>query len=340
MGVVILRAWPVRSYPTLSGSESRRCCRRIHLAPEVDGLRRTTSVPSRHHLRAQDGHSVGGPPARGLRRLGDDLLAQASRLGGRLSVGEVARATARRAASAQEDGLVSRLGGFLQRPGAEKGGHTGPNPTDRAKAGSKHFLLVDRRGNPLAVRLTAANVNDVGQLLALVDAVPPIRGRRGRPLRRPTKLHADKGFASRANRLGLRRRGITPRIARPGIDSRQKLGRHRWKVEQRLAHLHRFRRLRIRDERRADIHLALLHLAMDLMLFRARYPVPLGILSVRAARWLTFRRKPSDHSPTREHRADKLAELEHRDLDRRPVVSRGPFDCAAAGAAGSDRGVT
>uniref|UniRef100_UPI001142B06F IS5 family transposase n=1 Tax=Myxococcus TaxID=32 RepID=UPI001142B06F len=104
-----------------------------------------------------------------------------------------------------------------------------------------------QEGNPLAVRLTAANVTDVGQLLALVDSVPPIRGRRGHPLRRPEKLHSDKGFALRAKRYGLCQRSIVPRIAKPGIESSEKLGRYRWKVEQRLAHLHRFRRLRIRD---------------------------------------------------------------------------------------------
>ncbi|WP_426746952.1 IS5 family transposase [Myxococcus faecalis] len=151
----------------------------------------------------------------------------------------------------------------------KKGAATGPNPTDRAKAGSKHHLLVDRRGRPLAVRLTAANRPDVRELLPLVDAVPPIRGRRGRPRRRPTKVHGDKGYASTANRRGLRERGIIPRIARPGIDSSERLGRYRWVVEQRLAILHRFRRLRMRDERRADIHEAFLLLACDLMLLRS-----------------------------------------------------------------------
>ncbi len=119
------------------------------------------------------------------------------------------------------------------------------------------------------MRLTAANRPDVRELLPLVDAVPPIRGRRGRPRRRPTKVHGDKGYASAANRRGLRERGITPRIARPGIDSSERLGRYRWVVEQRLAILHRFRRLRMRDERRADIHEAFLLLACDLMLLRS-----------------------------------------------------------------------
>lgn len=105
-------------------------------------------------------------------------------------------------------------------------------------------------------------------LLPLVDTVPAIKCRHGRR-RRPTKVHADKGYASRANRQGLRKRHIVPRIARPTVDSSQRLGRHRWIVEQRFALLHRYRRLRVRDERRDDMHLAFLVLGCDLLLFRA-----------------------------------------------------------------------
>jgi transposase len=37
---------------------------------------------------------------------------------------------------------------------------TGPNPTDRAKLGSKRHLICDGRGIPLAIKLTGANRND------------------------------------------------------------------------------------------------------------------------------------------------------------------------------------
>jgi transposase len=40
------------------------------------------------------------------------------------------------------------------------GDQTGPDPTDRAKRGSKRHLVCDGRGGPLAVRLTGANRND------------------------------------------------------------------------------------------------------------------------------------------------------------------------------------
>ena len=63
----------------------------------------------------------------------------------------------------------------------------------------------------------------------------------------------------------LRKRGIKSRIARKGIESSERLGRHRWVVERTLAWLNRFRRLTIRYERRADIYEAFLHLGCILV---------------------------------------------------------------------------
>ena len=161
------------------------------------------------------------------------------------------------------------------RPGKKGGDGTGPNPTDRAKPGTHHHLVVERGGAPLAVFSTAANVNEGTVLVPLVDAVRPVRGpagRPGRPRRRPATLHADKAYASRANRLALRRRHIAPRIARPGVDSSARLGRHRWVVERTLAWLHRYRRLLVRYERRADTHQAFLSLGCALICWRLLHP--------------------------------------------------------------------
>ena len=94
-------------------------------------------------------------------------------------------------------------------------------------------------------------------LAETLDAIPAVRsGRRGRPRRRPVKLHADKGYDHGRCRDECRERGIQPRIARRGIDSSQHLGRHRWVIERTHAWLSRLRRLAIRYERRQDIHLA------------------------------------------------------------------------------------
>jgi len=129
------------------------------------------------------------------------------------------------------------------------------------------------------VRLSAANTHDATQLIPLVDAIPSIigpRGRPGRPRKRPAKLHADKAYDSAALRRAVRPRGITPRIARRGIDSSARLGRHRWVVERTLAWLLGCRRLGVRYERRADLLRGLLHLACSLICLRFLPPVPLA----------------------------------------------------------------
>ena len=148
----------------------------------------------------------------------------------------------------------------------KKGGEkTGPNPTDRGRAGSKRHVITDANGLPLAVRITAANVHDSRLFDELIDAVPPVRQGRGRPCRRPAKLHADKAYDLPRCRHALRKRRIGDRIARRGIESSERLGRHRWVVERTLAWLARFRRLVVRYERRADIHLALTTLGCALV---------------------------------------------------------------------------
>jgi IS5 family transposase len=107
-------------------------------------------------------------------------------------------------------------------------------------------------------------------LAPALDAVPPVRsGRRGRPRPRPTKLHADKGHDHRRCRRECRERGVEPRIARRGVEGGERLGRHRWIVERTLARLARFRRrLAVRHERRADLHLALTVLACAVVCLR------------------------------------------------------------------------
>jgi IS5 family transposase len=109
----------------------------------------------------------------------------------------------------------------------------------------------------------------------MVDAVPAVkgpRGRPGRPRRRPARLHADKGYDYPRCRRALRRRGITPRIARRGIEPRDKLGRHRYVVERSLAWPVGYRRLQVRYERRAEVLLGFVHLACALICLQAQSP--------------------------------------------------------------------
>jgi IS5 family transposase len=87
-------------------------------------------------------------------------------------------------------------------------------------------LITERTGLPLSIRISAASTHDSQGLEPLVRGIPPIRSRRGPRRRRPTKLHSDKGYDYDHLRRWLRSQNITPRIARSGIESSQRLGRH------------------------------------------------------------------------------------------------------------------
>jgi len=121
----------------------------------------------------------------------------------------------------------------------------------------------------LAVLLTGANRQDSPVLMPLVEAVPLIKTPRGGRRKRPEKLHGDKGYDFGVNRRALRARGITPRIARRGIESKERLGRYRWVVERDFAWLNQFKRLAIRYERRGDIYEGFVHLGCSLICLNA-----------------------------------------------------------------------
>src|ERR671913_274450 len=141
------------------------------------------------------------------------------------------------------------------------GDQVGANPVDRAKAGSKLHLAVDGNGLPLSVLVTGANTNDSLVFEALLEDLPPVRTPAGQRRRRPDKCHADKAYDNRRCRAYLTRRGIKVRIARRGIESSTRLGRHRWKAERSIAWLAGCRRLRIRYDRDSERFFAFAMLA-------------------------------------------------------------------------------
>lgn len=63
------------------------------------------------------------------------------------------------------------------------------------------------------------------------------------------------------NLAWLRERNITPRIARPGVESSERLRRHRWKIERSISWLFGYRRMTVRYERKGGHFLAFLGLA-------------------------------------------------------------------------------
>ena len=129
-------------------------------------------------------------------------------------------------------------------------------------------MLTDAGGLPLAVATSAANTHDSLALIPLVQAIPAIRSRRGPRRRRPGRLHADKGNDYPHLRAWLRRRRITPRIARRGVENSTRLGRHRWVVERSLAWLTGYRRLTLPFEPCAWLFTAFLTLAATLTCYK------------------------------------------------------------------------
>lgn len=154
----------------------------------------------------------------------------------------------------------------------EGGEDTGPNPTDRGKSGSKHHVLTDANGIPLNATTTAANVNEVTQLLDVLVNKPPVGGKPGPDRELPDRIQGDRGYDSEPLRVLLRWLGVTPVLAKRNTAHGSGLGKSRWPVERTIAWLHAFGRLRRRLDRRADVQEAFLRFACAL--------VCLGSLSV------------------------------------------------------------
>lgn len=160
-----------------------------------------------------------------------------------------------------ERGLIDAS--FAKAP--EGGEDTGPNPTDRGKSGSKHHVLTDAQGIPLNATTTAANVNDVTQLLKVLLTMPPVGGKPGPKRQLPERLQGDRGYDSEPLRVLLRWLGITPILAKRNTGHGSGLGVHRWFIERTISWLHSFGRLRRRLDRLIDIQEALLRFACSLV---------------------------------------------------------------------------
>ena len=192
-------------------------------------------------------------------RVGHDLLATLARLADGGRVGKTLACAAGRTGPGRRDRLVES--GDRQLLGASPfwGAQTGPNPTDRGKNGSKRHVVCDGQGTPLAITHTGANVHDSQAAIPLIDAIPPIKRPGGGRRKRPDAAFADRAYdAEEKIRVPLRQRGIKPFIAKRNTEHGSGLGVHRCVVEWVFSWLFKFRRLRVRYEKRADIHIAFL----------------------------------------------------------------------------------
>ncbi len=138
---------------------------------------------------------------------------------------------------------------------AKRGGDlTGPNPTDRAKRGTKYHVAVEGDGVPVACATTAANVNDtllVERLFLAAFAV----------MARVRTVFADEGYDAQHHRDLRRQFGAEPQTHRRGRPGGSGLGKRRWPVERSNAWILENRRLALRYGRLGFVIQALLQAA-------------------------------------------------------------------------------
>ena len=130
-------------------------------------------------------------------------------------------------------------------------------------------MIVDGQGTPLALEHTGANVPDAEMAIALVDGIPPIKQPPGRPRQRPDEVLADRAYdAEEKIRKPLRQRKTKPLIAKRHTEHGSGLGKFRYVVEAAFDGLFNQRRLRVRYEKRDDIHQAFLIIGCLLICWR------------------------------------------------------------------------
>jgi putative transposase len=152
-------------------------------------------------------------------------------------------------------------------------GASGPNPTDRAKAGVKRSMLTDGNGIPSAVVVDGANRNDDKLLAATLDGIVVARPASGDEEESSEHLCLDAGYDSEAAREEAELRGyeahIRPRDEKQREDEKHHPGAkaRRWVVERTHSWLNRCRRPLVRWEKKAENYLAFVELACAQLIF-------------------------------------------------------------------------
>ena len=155
--------------------------------------------------------------------------------------------------------------------GPARGDQVGPNPTDRAKNGTKRGVLTEADGGPVAVVVTGANVHDS---LLLQDALEAVIVEPPNPVTGPAQhLCLDKAFDGAPSEATAKVFGYVPHIRRIGEEKTDRRGRktrkaRRYVVERTISWLNRCRGILVRYEKKAENYLAVVQLACALLWYR------------------------------------------------------------------------
>ncbi|MGH2953996.1 MAG: IS5 family transposase [Solirubrobacterales bacterium] len=158
------------------------------------------------------------------------------------------------------------------------GDKRGPNPTDRAKSGTKKSLIVERTGGPLGAVIDGANVHDTKLLEATIEAIVI---ERPDPDELTQHLCLDKAYDNPTGEGACEAGAYAPHIRRIGEERLDEAGlkRHparRWVVERTIAWLQKCRALLIRYDKKAENYLGLIQLACALLWSRRLHRVGWG----------------------------------------------------------------
>jgi putative transposase len=151
-----------------------------------------------------------------------------------------------------------------------EGDKRGPNPTDRAKMGTKKHLLVEQRGGPLALVISGANVNDHKLLAETIEAVVI---ERPDPEKVRQHLCLDKAYDNKTGDGACEQAGYVPHIRRIGEEKLDEAGEkthpaRRWVVERTIAWLQKCRAILVRYDKKSENYKGLVQLACALLWWR------------------------------------------------------------------------
>jgi putative transposase len=161
------------------------------------------------------------------------------------------------------------------------GDEIGPNPTDRAKSGTKESLLVDRQGGPLSVVVAPANINDHLLLEETIESIVVERPEASE--KEPQHLCLDAGYNNALSKQIVKEHSYEGHIRPGGAETLDKSGKkkypaRRWVVERTIGWLSKCRGLLVRYEKKSENFIALFQFACALLWYR-RLPAPEAVFS-------------------------------------------------------------